>query len=74
MTPADFCVSRCQSDDEHRPSVMFSTPVSNSTRRYSDTVSVVKATRFNLPDVLQHSTPRMVKYISNTTNCLFIKF
>uniref|UniRef100_A0A1B6C2G5 Serine/threonine-protein kinase greatwall n=1 Tax=Clastoptera arizonana TaxID=38151 RepID=A0A1B6C2G5_9HEMI len=50
--------NRCLSDEEPKPSVKFSTPVSFSARRYSDT-SFVKSTRFNLPDLSKNTALSM---------------
>ncbi|XP_054290682.1 serine/threonine-protein kinase greatwall-like isoform X1 [Macrosteles quadrilineatus] len=42
---------RCYSDEDSRPSVMFSTPVSASARCQSDSTALPKVTRFNLPEI-----------------------
>lgn len=50
---------RFQSDEEPRSHVKFSTPVSGGKKGNSDSVSVTKSTRFNLPDLSTLNAGRM---------------
>lgn len=70
---ADEYFDRCHSDEDSKPLVMFSTPVSASARCQSDSTAVTKVTRFILPDLnTSHNIVSSFAILQHTPGILFI--